>query len=99
MGILILKKACSGEIVKVFAVITITKAIIMTKVNNDNKNSNNNNDNNNSNNKDNDNNNNNKDNNNDNNRKQIIIRSSYIYYFHYFSFCQENIFLSCVCRY
>ena len=39
MGFLILRKACSGGIVKVFVVITIIKAIIMTKVNNDNSNS------------------------------------------------------------
>ena len=39
MGILILRKACSEGIVKVFVVITIIKAIIMTKVNNDNNNS------------------------------------------------------------
>ena len=39
MGILILKKACSGAIVKVFVVITIIiKTIIMTIVNNDNNN-------------------------------------------------------------
>ena len=43
MGILILRKACSGGIVKVFVVITIIKAIILTKVNNDNNNSINNN--------------------------------------------------------
>ena len=38
MGILILKKACYGVIVKVFVVVTIIKTIIMTIVNNDNKN-------------------------------------------------------------
>ena len=47
MGILILKNACSGAIVKVFVVTTIIKTIIMTTVNNDNNKSNNNDDNNN----------------------------------------------------
>ena len=71
MGILILRKACSGGIVKVFVVITIIKAIILTKVNNDNNNSINNNENNDNsnNNKDNDHSINNKHNNNNDNRK------------------------------
>ena len=43
MGIVILKKAYSGALVKVSVVITIKKTIIMTIVNNDNNNSNNNN--------------------------------------------------------
>ena len=37
----ILKKDCSGAIVKAFIVITIIKTIIMTKANNDKSNSNN----------------------------------------------------------
>ena len=50
MGILILKKACYGAIVKVFVLITVIKTIIMTLVNSDNNNSINNNNNNNNNN-------------------------------------------------
>ena len=45
MGILILKKACYGAIVKVFVLITVIKTIIMTLVNSDNNNSINNNNN------------------------------------------------------
>ena len=47
MGILILKKACYGAIVKVFVLITVIKTIIMRLVNSDNNNSINNNNNNN----------------------------------------------------
>ena len=40
-------------------------------------------------------------NNNYNNNKSTILsfRNSYIYFFPYFSVCQENVFLLCVCRY
>ena len=50
MGILILKKACSGAIVKVFVIMTIIKSILLIIANNDNNNSNNNDNNNNKNN-------------------------------------------------
>ena len=69
-----------------YVVTTIIK--MMTKNNDKNSNNNNNNNNNNNSNSNNNNSNNNEVNNNDSNRKyKIIIRNSYIYHFHYFSFC------------